>query len=206
MNLKSALLVLLIASMAHACGGEGGGANPLDPQPQITEAGNPPAGGSKPKKLRSITGRVPQNPNGANPPCQAVRAITTDTAGFEKSIPVSETCNFIIEVQIEKAWAFRFELADGSSRALEFENGPGNLSSVYYVSDERTPTSLGQVTFFNARAFAQYEATQQSDRDGDNINDYLDPDDDNDGIADADEPDCDLDGIIDDDDLSSDCG
>jgi hypothetical protein len=202
-SLTETSLLLLLVLVSSACGtvaqSDLGG----------TEAGNPPL-----PSTRNLQGSVPASEDDttllraatANG-CAADSVIATDTDdAATTTAEVAEDCSFVLSLEVEKAYAIEFSLDGTVIGALSFNvGGDAFPSSFLFVTAGDSAIDLGVITFNGTVATATENPADQTDLDGDSINDSSDTDDNNDNSSDDDEQDCDLDGIRDlyDTDISS---
>lgn len=183
--LKNGSLFLLIVFFL-ACGGATGG----------SEFGNPD---------RAITGTLVEGSSTllkvTTTSCPADTAEATDSLGAKSTASVESNCSFRLPLATGNGYMISFSLNDQFVALLTVDNGIATFnSSTVFLSIGDTDVDLGTITIVGGVATPSNQPSEQSDRDGDGIDDFDDSDDDNDGISDEDEEDCDLDGFIDDDD------
>jgi len=169
-----------------------------------SEAGNPPS------TIRTVKGNVsstePNTTNATNflvnavgDTCLADRMIAIDSSGTESETTVNESCNFTINLTVNKAYELNFFLNDEFIAFMIFQNKANAIiTPVMILSASEIDMDLGQLTCNNFQCTPENEPASQNDQDMDGIFDFDDDDDDDDGELDDAERDCDLDGFIDD--------
>jgi hypothetical protein len=153
-------------------------------------------------ETREITGTVSSSGTSAlktqtDADCAADTVIATDPSGGTIVAEVDEICNFSLTLEIGQSYVISFSRDGVFVATLIFDSGVGGFTgSDLTITAGDGAIALGQITITGNVAIPEFEPEEQTDEDGDGLNDLEDEDDDNDGVEDElDGDDCDLDGV-----------
>lgn len=179
---RTALGPLIVLFLLAGCGGagsSGGGTETREITGTVSSSGTP--------ALKTQT----------DADCAADTVIATDPSGGTTVAEVDELCNFSLTLEIDRSYVISFSKDGVFVATLLFDSGVGGFTgSDLTITAGDEAIALGQITITGNVAIPEFEPEEQTDEDGDGLNDLEDEDDDNDGVEDEiDGEDCDLDGV-----------
>lgn len=158
---------------------------------QVSTVGDP-ADADTSQGTRTITGTLEGGAGtskaATSTGCEADTVIATATDGSTSSAAVDTTCNFSVSVDVGKSYVISFVLDGTFVATLIVDSGVAGFPvTEIQVGDGDATLELGSVTIEGTVATAANDPAEDSDTDGDEINDADDADDDGDDVPDEEE-------------------